>query len=44
MLADQDGLEAMLVERCQMLQADWRRIGAHTCYHWWRRERCPRRS
>ena len=42
--ADLDALEAVLVSRCQVLAADRRRIMAHTRYHWWPRERRPRRN
>lgn len=37
-------LEAVLVTRCRTLRADRRRITAHTDYHWWPRERRPRRN
>ena len=41
--ADLDALEEVLVTRCQALTADRRRLKAHTRYHWWPRERRPRR-
>ena len=41
--ADLDALEEVLVTRCQTLRADRRRITAHTRYHWWAKERRPRR-
>jgi transposase len=34
-------LEDILVTRCRTLRADRHRIKAHTCYHWWARERRP---
>jgi transposase len=34
-VADLDGLEAVLVERCRTLQTDPQRLKAHTRYHWW---------
>jgi transposase len=42
-LTDLDALEAVLVTRCQVLTADRRRLKAHSRYHWWPRERRPRR-
>lgn len=41
--ADLDALEDVLVHRCQVLAGDRRRLKAHTRYHWWPRERRPRR-
>lgn len=38
-----EALEEVLVQRCQVLAASRRRIRAHTRYHWWPRERRPRR-
>lgn len=40
---DLDALEDVLVTRCQVLAGDRRRIKAHTRYHWWPKERRPRR-
>lgn len=42
--ADLDALEAVLVHRCQTLGANRRTIKAHTHYHWWPRERRPRKT
>jgi len=42
--ADLDALEDVLVTRCQVLAADRRRVKAHTCSHWWPKERRPRRN
>jgi len=33
--ADLDALEAVLVDRCRTLQADWATIHDLTCYGWW---------
>lgn len=41
--ADLAELEAVLVARCRTLRADRRTIKAHTRYHWWPRERRPRK-
>lgn len=35
---DLDALEEVLVERCRTLEADPRRLKAHTAFHWWPRE------
>lgn len=43
-VADLDALEAVLVHRCQTLRADRRTLKAHTRYHWWPRERRPRKT
>jgi DDE superfamily endonuclease len=32
---DLDRLEAILVERCRTLEADWARLAAHTRFYWW---------
>jgi transposase len=37
--ADLDALEKVLVQRCQVLAADHRRLKAHTRFHWWPKER-----
>lgn len=42
--ADLDALEDVLVTRCQVLAADRRRLKAQTRYHWWPKERRPRRN
>lgn len=42
--ADLDDLEAVLVRRCQVLAGARPRLKAHTRYHWWAKERRPRRS
>jgi hypothetical protein len=42
--ADLDALEEVLVTRCQVLAGQRRRITGHTRYHWWPKERRPRRS
>jgi transposase len=42
--ADLDALEDVLVRRCQVLAADRRRLKAHTRFHWWPKERRPRRN
>jgi len=34
-VADLDGLEAVLVERCRTLEIAPQRLKAHTRYHWW---------
>lgn len=36
-----DALEAVLVERCRVLEADRSRLKAHTLYHWWPPESVP---
>ena len=36
---DLDALETVLVERCRILEADPRRLKAHTLYSWWPAER-----
>lgn len=41
--ADLDALEAVLMARCRTLRADRRTIKAQTRYHWWPRERRPRK-
>jgi DDE superfamily endonuclease len=38
---DLDALEAVLVERCQRLDADPQRLKAHTLFHWWPAEPSP---
>jgi hypothetical protein len=38
---DLDALEAVLVERCQRLEADPQRLQAHTHFHWWPAEASP---
>lgn len=43
-LADLDDLEEVLVRRCQVLRQARRMIKAHTRFHWWPRERRPRRT
>jgi DDE superfamily endonuclease len=40
---DLDALLAVLIDRCQALRRARRRIRAHTHFHWWARERRPRR-
>lgn len=42
--ADLNALEEVLVDRCRTLRADRRTIKAHTRYHWWPRERRPRKT
>jgi hypothetical protein len=42
--ADLDELEALLVGRCRALDRDRAVIKARTRYHWWPRERRPRRQ
>lgn len=39
-----DELEALLVRRCRHLRQDRRTVRGHTRFHWWARERRPRRS
>jgi transposase len=39
--ADLDALETVLVERCRTLEADPRRLRAHTHFHWWPSEPPP---
>ena len=39
--ADLDALEAVLVERCRILEADPQRLQAHTHFHWWPAETSP---
>lgn len=39
--ASMDDLEAVLVARCRVLEADPQRLKAHTLYHWWPREPPP---
>ena len=41
--ADLDALGDVLLARCRELTRQRRRIKAHTCYHWWPRERRRRR-
>ena len=41
--ADLAELESVLVDRCRALAADRRTVKAHTRYHWWPRERRPRK-
>ena len=41
--ADLDELEGVLVRRCQQLERQRRRVKARTRYHWWPRERRPRK-
>ena len=38
---DLDDLEAVLVERCRVLEADRTRLKAHTSFHWWPPEPLP---
>jgi transposase len=42
-LADLDELEGVLVARCRELEGERARIKARTRYHWWPRERRPRK-
>lgn len=42
--ADLEELEDVLVRRCQVLAGDRRRLKGHTRYHWWPKERRPRRN
>ena len=42
--ADFDALEDVLVARCRTLAADRRTVRAHTRFHWWPRERRPRKQ
>lgn len=42
--ADLDALEAVLVPRCQALTRQRSRLKSLTRYHWWPRERRPRRT
>ena len=39
--ADLGALEAVLVERCRILEADPQRLQAHTHFHWWPPEPLP---
>lgn len=39
--ANLNDLEAVLVERCRVLEADWTRLKAHTRFHWWPPEPRP---
>ncbi len=41
--ADLGELEDALADRCRALAADRRTVKAHTRYHWWPRERRPRK-
>ena len=41
---DLDALETVLVSRCQTLTTQRSRLKSLTRYHWWPRERRPRRS
>jgi len=41
---DLDALEATLVTRCRVLERQRRAIKARTRYHWWPRERRPRKQ
>lgn len=41
---DLDALETVLVDRCRTLEADPRRLKAHTHYHWWPPEPLPEYS
>lgn len=40
-IPDLDTLEAVLVQRCRTLEADRRRLQAHTRYHWWPADALP---
>lgn len=42
--ADLDALEDVLVERCRVLEQQRTAIKARTRYHWWPRERRPRKT
>lgn len=42
--ADIEELEDVLVDRCRTLRTNRRRVRGHTRFHWWPRERRPRRQ
>ncbi|MDQ3540453.1 MAG: transposase [Chloroflexota bacterium] len=39
--ADLDGLEAVLVQRCQTLRADPATLRTQACFHWWPSDLAP---